>query len=115
MRRLFYPETLSTPVSAGLLLLRLVVGAAFLFHGWPKIQHATHWMPPQAPVPSVFQMLAAASEFGGGIALILGLVTRLACLGLAGVMVAALGMVHLPHHDPFGARGAGQPSSELAA
>lgn len=103
-----------TKASVALLLLRLVVGAAFVFHGWPKIQHATNWMGPEAPVPGVFQLLAAVAEFGGGIALILGLATPIACLGLAAVMVVAIGMVHLPAHHPFVGK-PGQPSYELAA
>ena len=65
-------------------------------------------------MPAVFQALAALAEFGGGMALIGGLLTRLACLGIATNMIVALGMVHLPHGDPFvGKRGG--PSYELAA
>ncbi len=89
--------------SAALLLLRLIVGAAFVLHGWGKIQHPFGWMPPQAPVhiPGFFQFLAAISEFGGGIALILGLVTRLASLGLICTMTVAVYMHMIVRHDPF--------------
>ncbi len=71
-------------------------------------------MPPEASMPGILQALAALSEFGGGMALILGLLTRLASLGIASVMVVALGMVHLPHGDPFVSQ-TGGPSCELAA
>lgn len=100
----------------GLLVLRAVVGAAFLFHGWPKIQHAVDWMDQAKPsgVPGLLQAAAAVSEFGGGIALILGLLTPLAALLLAATMGTALGMVHLPMGDPFVAA-TGGPSYELAA
>ena len=47
-------------------------------------------------MPGVLQMLAALAEFGGGLLLILGLLTRLASLGIAGVMVVALATYHLP-------------------
>ncbi|NLE38469.1 MAG: DoxX family protein, partial [Pirellulaceae bacterium] len=53
------------------------------------------------------------AEFGGGIALILGLVTRLASLGIGSVMVVAIGVVHVPQGDPFVSKGG--PSWELAA
>ena len=98
----------------GLLLLRLVMGAAFLFHGWPKIQNPMGWMGADAPVPAVLQALAALAEFGGGMALIVGLLTRLASLGIATNMVVALAMVHLPHGDPFVGK-PGARSYELAA
>jgi putative oxidoreductase len=101
MRHLFYCDTVGNVGSVGLLLLRLVMGAAFLFHGWSKIQTPLGWMGPDASVPGIFQALAALAEFGGGMALIAGFLTRLGSLGIASVMVVALGMVHLPHGDPF--------------
>jgi putative oxidoreductase len=81
--------------SVGLLLLRLVMGIAFVLHGWSKIQDPLGWMGPQATMPAILQALAALSEFGGGMALIVGLLTRLASLGISGVMVVALATVHL--------------------
>jgi putative oxidoreductase len=96
-----------------ILLLRLVAGLAFIQHGWPKIQYAFGWMGPEATVPGFLQALAALAEFGGGIALILGLLTRLAALGITCNMLVALFMVHLPHGDPFVSQGG--RSYELAA
>src|SRR5688572_29253926 len=89
MLRWIYPAFPGTRESLGLLLLRLVMGAAFILHGWPKIQNATAWMGADAPVPGFLQAAAAASEFGGGILLILGLLTPLALLGLAATMAVA--------------------------
>ena len=114
MRHWFYTDTAGRLGSMGLLWLRLVMGAAFLFHGWPKIQNPFGWMGSEAPVPGILQALAALAEFGGGMALIVGLLTRLASLGIATNMVVALAMVHLPHGDPFVSKGGG-PSYELAA
>jgi putative oxidoreductase len=114
MRQWLYSGAVGRAGSFGLLALRLVMGTAFLFHGWPKIQHPFGWMGPDADMPGVLQSLAALSEFGGGLALILGLLTRLACLGIGGTMFVALATVHIPHGDPFVGK-PGTPSFELAA
>ena len=114
MRHVFYCDTVGWLGSGGLLLLRLAMGAAFLFHGWPKIQNPLGWMGPEAPVPAFLQAAAALAEFGGGMALIVGLLTRLASLGIATNMIVALALVHLPHHDPFVSKSGGR-SYELAA
>jgi putative oxidoreductase len=103
MRRL-YPNFVRGGGAVGLLLVRLVVGAAFVQHGWSKIHDPLHWlenMGMPSPPPPALQALAAVSEFGGGIALILGLLTPLAALGIACTMIGALAMVHLPRGDPF--------------
>jgi putative oxidoreductase len=64
------------------------------------IQHPFQWMGPEAHVPGIFQALAALSEFGGGLAWILGLLTPLASLGLLFTMAYAV-YFHLSHGDPF--------------
>jgi putative oxidoreductase len=97
----------------GLLAIRVAVGAAFTFHGWPKIQNPTGWMPAEMGVPGALQACAAVAEFGGGIAWILGLLTPLASLGILCVMIVALAKVHLPHGDPF-VSPKGGPSFESA-
>ena len=61
-------------------------------HGWPKIQKPFGWMGPD--VPGFLQALAALSEFGGGLALIFGLLTPLACLGIMSTMFVAI-LMHL--------------------
>jgi putative oxidoreductase len=116
MHRLF-PIFVTGRGAVGLLILRLATGAAFMLHGWPKIQNPFGWMDqPDAPspVPGILQALAALSEFGGGLALILGLLTPLAAFGIACTMIVAVAMVHLPHGHPFVGT-PGQPSFELAA
>src|SRR5438874_2313002 len=82
--------------AVGLLVLRLVMGAAFVLHGWPKVQNPFAWMGPKASVPGFLQGLAALSEFGGGLALIAGLLTPLASLGIACTMMVAVGYFHVP-------------------
>jgi putative oxidoreductase len=98
----------------GLLIVRVVFGLGIAQHGWGKIQSPFTWMGPDAPVPGFLQALAALSEFGGGIALVLGLLTPLALTGLAITMIVAITTVHLKAGDPFVARGGGR-SYELAA
>src|SRR5579875_194750 len=117
MRAVLYPGAVSCRGSIGLLLLRVVMGAAFMFHGWPKIQNPLHWMETRggSEVPPALQAAAAIAEFGGGAALILGLLTLLAALGIACTMATALGMVHLRMGHAFVATAPGQPSYELAA
>lgn len=91
--------------SVGLLVLRLVVGIAFILHGLPKIKNPMHWMGDK--VPSILQLAAALAEFGGGIALILGFLTPIAAAAIAIDMVFALVLVHFPQHQPFVGGGPG--------
>jgi putative oxidoreductase len=113
MRNFFY-SPMPAVESVGLLVLRAVVGAAFMFHGWPKIQQPMAWMGPEATMPGALQLLAAVAEFGGGAALIIGLLTRLAALGLTVTMAVAASTVHIAAGHPFVGR-PGEPSYELAA
>ena len=100
--------------SFSLLVLRVMTGAAFMAHGWGKIQAPFGWMGPEAPVPGFFQFLAAVSEFGGGLAWILGLLTPLASFGLLCTMFVAT-LTHLVMmKDPF-FNLAGGSSAEPAA
>lgn len=115
IKRLFYTETSDRLESAGLLVFRLVVGTAFVFHGLPKVQNPFNWANEIAAVGGGFQLLAALAEFVGGICLILGFLTRLASIHIGGVMVVALVIFHLPQGHPFVVVGKpGQPSCELA-
>ena len=110
-----YLNVPANPVFAdlSLLLLRFVAGIAFMLHGWGKIQNPFGWMGPDAPVPGIFQALAALSEFGGGLAWIIGLLTPLASLGIAITMAVAFSMHAFINGDPFVSTGG--PSYELAA
>ena len=85
--------------AVALLALRLVAGPAFILHGWGKIQHATTWMGDM--LPGWLQLLAASAEFFGGMGLLVGLLTHLAALGIAIVMLVAMFWVHIPKGDPF--------------
>ncbi len=106
-----YPPFFSGKPGLGLLGIRLAMGAAFILHGLPKIQAPMNWMGDS--IPGFLQFLAALSEFGGGIALILGVLTPLACMGLICTMLVAMFMVHIPAGHPFVSSDGG-PTYELA-
>ncbi len=70
-------------------------------------------MPPESPVPGIFQFLAALSEFGGRLGLILGLLFRLSSAGLCVTMAVAVSFHAFVLGDPFISAGGG--SFELPA
>jgi len=114
IKRNFSVPQHSTFSDFALLLIRVVAGVAFMLHGWGKIQNPFGWMGPDAFAPGVFQALAAVSEFGGGLAWVLGLLTPLASAGIASTMAVAFYMHAIMRGDPFVASGGGS-SYELAA
>ncbi|MDX2166354.1 MAG: DoxX family protein [Deltaproteobacteria bacterium] len=107
-----FPPVVEGRGAVGLLILRLIAGAAFLQHGWGKIQAPFDWMGPEAPVPGALQGLAAAAEFfGGGLGWLVGFLTPIASLGVLATMSVAV-LFHAGRGDPF--VGTGGPSYELA-
>ncbi|MBX9693062.1 MAG: DoxX family protein [Cyanobacteria bacterium] len=111
MNKLF-PPFLENPAAIGLLVVRVVAGLALMLHGYGKIQNPFGWMGPDSWAPGILQALAAVAEFGGGLALILGLLTPIACAGIICVMLVAIFGVHVPKGDPFVGKGG---SYELAS
>jgi putative oxidoreductase len=107
LKRVFMPVEQTALTSVGLLILRVFAGYAFILHGWGKIQNPFGWMGPEAPVPGIFQGLAALAEFGGGIAWILGLVTPLASFGMLCTMTVAAAFHLILRGDPLIASGPG--------
>jgi putative oxidoreductase len=99
--RLFNPST-PRQVDAGLTLLRVATGTIFVAHGAQKL--FVHGLDGVAggfaqmglPFPGVMGPLVGFVELFGGLALIAGLLTRLAGVGLTAVMLGALFLVHLP-------------------
>ena len=94
---------LETDEDVTLCLLRVALGAVMFPHGAQKVLGiwGGHGLGPsmgfftQLGIPPVFGALAIAAEFLGAIGLIVGLVTRVAALGIGVNMVVAVVMVHL--------------------
>jgi putative oxidoreductase len=87
----------------GTTLLRLVLGVVFFAHGaqlmlgWfvgYGLQGSIQFFTTALHIPAAMAFLAIATEFFGGIALIGGLLTRVAAVGIAIDMVVAVLMVH---------------------
>lgn len=115
MRTALAPN-LPRQASIGLFFLRLVAGVGLVAHGEPKIAHPTAWMgsrPLVMPithaalliVPPWLQAVVAGVEFFGGIALVVGLLTRLAAFALCADMIVAILFSEIPRGTPFVARG----------
>ena len=100
MSRLLEAPDHGTGLSSALLVLRIVVGVAFVLHGWPKIREPFGWMAPPA-LPAALQALAAVAEFFGGVGLVLGLLTPLVAMGIACTMAVAVARHVLVKRDPF--------------
>lgn len=93
---------LTQKASVAMLAFRIVIGIAFVLHGLPKIMAPMTWMEGMGmDTPGIMQAIAAFAEFGGGLAIVLGLLTPVAAFGILVTMIGALFMVHFPAGDVF--------------
>jgi putative oxidoreductase len=86
-----------------LLMLRLGLGAIFIYHGYPKLFDNTREVMGNfvhMGFPAYFAYIAGAIEFFGGCLLVAGLFTRIAGLLLAGEMAVAVVQVHKLFAEP---------------
>lgn len=86
--------------STALAVLRVALGFLFAAHGWQKFNEYTiagtqaAFAQMGVPAANIAAPVIATIEITGGIALILGLVTRLAAAALAATMLGAFLLVH---------------------
>ena len=100
--------------AVGLLIIRVFFGLRIPLLGYGKITQAgpLHWGD-SLGIASPLQGLATLSEFGGGLAIIAGLLTPLAALGLTITMLVAIFKVHLPQGEHY-ISNTGAPNYEVA-
>ncbi len=88
----------------GLLIFRIYLGLSMaIAHGWMKIPPMQQLVEGLAsmgfPAPTFFAWCAALAEFGGGVLIALGLLTRLSAGALGFTMFVAGFVAHA--NDPF--------------
>ncbi len=83
----------------GLFVLRLALGAIFIYHGWLKLNDIEgtigFFSGVGIPLPEIFAYVVGAVELFGGAALVLGFFTSVAADLLAINMLVAILVVHL--------------------
>lgn len=82
----------------GLLILRLALGAIMIAHGWQKIadhMHGFMGMLAHLGIPAWMAYLVVTAEFGGGILVVVGFLTRFAAFAFLIDMLVAIAKVHL--------------------
>lgn len=75
-------------LGAALLLFRLFVGIAFIQHGTGKLMHPSEFAA-EFGIPVWLGLATMVTQLTSGILLIVGALTSLAGLGIAGTMAAA--------------------------
>jgi len=96
---------MGTTEDVSLTTLRVVLGVVFFAHGAQKMLgwfggfgfHGTMGFFTHMGMAAPVAFLIICTEFFGGLGLIVGLLTRIASLGIAGLMIGAIFMVHLPN------------------
>lgn len=95
-----------TFASQSLLIVRVVLGIIFFAHGaqkvfgWfggPGLRGVITYFRQSLGVPAPLTVLAALTEYFGGLAMIVGLLVRPAAVGLIIVMLVAIATVHWRH------------------
>jgi putative oxidoreductase len=81
-----------------LMLARLTLGAIFVLSGYGKLRgfegFAASLTNRGVPMAQLFGVLGVAAEFGGGLAVVLGFMTRYAALLMIAFIIVATGIAH---------------------
>ncbi|MFI5114262.1 MAG: DoxX family protein [Terriglobales bacterium] len=96
---------MGTTNDVSLTILRVVLGAVFFAHGAQRMLgwfggvgfHGAMEGFAQTGMPAPIAFLIICAQFFGGLGLMAGLLTRIASLGVAGLMIGAIFMVHMPY------------------
>jgi putative oxidoreductase len=96
---------MGTSNDVSLTTLRVVLGVVFFAHGAQRMLgwfggdgfQGTMGTLTQTGMPAPVAVLIICAQFFGGLGLVAGLLTRIASLGVAGLMIGAIFMVHLPN------------------
>jgi putative oxidoreductase len=88
LQQLMFPVVLNVRIASALLLLRVFVGIAFIQHGSGKLMHPAEFAA-EFGIPVRLGLATMLTQLIGGILLILGALTPLAALGIAGTMITA--------------------------
>lgn len=94
---------MGTSNDVSLTMLRVVLGVVFFAHGAQRMMgwfggdgfHGTMRALAHSGMSAPVALLIICAQFFGGLGLIVGLLTRIASLGVAGLMIGAIFMVHL--------------------
>jgi putative oxidoreductase len=114
-----FRKLVSTPNDLTLTIIRLVLGVVFFAHGAQKMLgwfggygfHGTMgFFTQQMGVPAPLAFLAICAEFFGGLGLLVGLLGRIAALGIMVNMLVAIATVH--HVNGFFMNWSGQQKGE---
>jgi putative oxidoreductase len=103
---------------AGLLIIRVVLGMIMLYHGWPKVTNLggtiEGFTGMGIPLPPLAAIFATVAEVGGGLLLLLGVLTDIAGLLVAIDMLGAITFVHAKNGFGVADGGAEWPLALLA-
>jgi putative oxidoreductase len=113
-----FRKLVSTSNDFTLTIVRLVLGVTFFMHGAQKMLgwfggygfHGTMGLFTQTGIPAPLAFLAICAEFFGGLGLLVGLLGRIAALGIIVNMLVAIATVH--HVNGFFMNWTGQQKGE---
>jgi putative oxidoreductase len=99
LKTLLLPSAGDARIALALLILRLFVGVAFIQHGSGKLTHPSEFAA-EFGIPVWLAFITMLTQLTSGMLLILGALTPLAALAIAGTMVTATNFL-IQRGEPF--------------